>query len=157
MLKVGDKAPSFSLFDQDEKLHKLSDYRGDWLLIYFYPKDATPGCTVEAQTIRDEFPNFKKSKLKVLGVSKDSVASHKKFSEKQNLPFPILSDENIEMLKDYGVWQKKKFMGKEFMGIMRWSFLVDPKGKIVKIYENVKPKDHAREVLDDIKELKNAK
>lgn len=154
MLKVGDKAPSFSLQDQAGKIHKLSDYKGEWLLIYFYPKDATPGCTVEAQTIRDEFPSFKKSKLKVLGVSKDSVESHKKFSEKQNLPFPILSDESLEMLKVYGVWQKKKFMGKEFMGIARWSFLVDPKGRITKIYEKVKPKEHAHEVLEDLSKLK---
>lgn len=150
---LNKKAPNFSIPDQKGEIHKLSDYEGKWLLIYFYPRDNTPGCTKEACGIRDSFPEFAKLKASVLGISKDSVDSHKKFAKKFKLPFTLLSDENKEMLKAYGVWQKKKFMGREFMGIMRTSFLVNPHGKIVKVYENVKPTVHADEVLKDLKEL----
>ncbi|OHB17599.1 MAG: hypothetical protein A2734_01085 [Parcubacteria group bacterium RIFCSPHIGHO2_01_FULL_40_30] len=153
-LKTGQKAPDFELSDQGGKTHKLSDYRGQWVLLYFYPKDNTPGCVKEACSIRDSFPAFQKLKAKVLGVSADSVQSHKKFAEKYNLPFILLADDKKEVLKKYGVWGKKKFMGKEYYGTFRTSFLIDPKRKIAKIYENVKPEIHAQEVLDDLKSEK---
>jgi len=149
-LKIGQTAPEFALPDQEEKMHTLKDYRGQWVLLYFYPKDDTTGCTKEACAIRDEFPNFKKLKIKVLGVSADSVKSHKKFAEKYDLPFTLLADESREMIKKYGVWGKKKFMGCEYDGIFRNSFLINPEGKIAKIYEKVKPALHAEEVLRDL-------
>lgn len=152
-LKIGDKAPDFELPSQKGEMHSLKDAKGKWLLLYFYPRDNTPGCTKEACAIRDEFPKFGKLNAVVFGVSADSVKSHEKFAEKQNLPFTLLSDEGKKMLKAYGVWGKKKFMGREFMGINRMSFLIDPKGKIAKIYEKVKPAEHAEEVLMDLKEL----
>ena len=119
-------------------------------MVYFYPKDDTPGCTKEACAIRDDIPRFDKLKVKVLGISVDSVKSHKKFAEKYKLPFTLLSDEKKEVVKKYGVWQKKKFMGREYMGTLRTSFLIDPAGKIAKIYESVKPEVHAEEVLKDL-------
>ena len=146
-LKVGQKAPAFELPDQDGKTRKLLDYSGKWVLLYFYPKDDTPGCTIEACSIRDSFANFKKMKTIVLGVSADSVKSHKKFEKKYKLPFSILSDENKKVIKAYGIWGKKKFMGREYMGIKRTSFLISPEGKIAKIYEDVKAASHASEVL----------
>ncbi len=147
-LKIGDLAPDFELPDQNGKNHSLKYHRGQWILVYFYPKDDTPGCTKEACSIRDNFPHFKKSKIEVFGVSVDSVKSHEKFSEKYKLPFTLLADENKEVVKEYGVWGKKKFMGKEYEGTSRTSFLIDPKGKIAKIYEDVKPEIHAEEVLN---------
>ena len=150
-MRVGDQAPDFELSDQMGKVHKLSDYLGESILLYFYPKDDTPGCTKEACEIRDNFTDFKKLGLKILGVSADSVKSHNNFSEKYSLPFSILSDVNKEVIKEYGVWGKKKFMGKEYEGIKRTSFLVDAEGKIEKIYEEVKPAEHAKEVILDIK------
>ncbi|HJV32629.1 MAG TPA: thioredoxin-dependent thiol peroxidase [Patescibacteria group bacterium] len=152
-LKLGQKAPGFRLPDQDGKEHDLKDYAGTWVLLYFYPKDDTPGCTVEACTLRDNFPKFRKMKAVVLGVSADPVKKHAKFAEKYELPFTLLSDEKKEMLGDYGVWAKKKFMGREYMGILRNSYLIDPQGKIAKIYEGVKPAQHAEEVLQDLKTL----
>lgn len=153
MLKVGAKAPAFHLPDQKGQLHALKDYAGQWVLLYFYPKDDTPGCTVEACTLRDNFPKFKKLKAVVLGVSVDPVKKHAKFAEKYELPFTLLADEKKEVVEAYGVWGKKKFMGREYMGTKRWSFLIDPEGKIAKIYEDVKPANHAEEVLADLKEL----
>lgn len=152
-LKLGQKAPGFHLPDQAGKEHDLKDYAGKWVLLYFYPKDDTPGCTVEACTLRDNFPKFKKMKAVVLGVSADAVKKHAKFAEKYDLPFTLLSDEKKEMLGDYGVWAKKKFMGREYMGILRNSYLINPEGKIAKIYEKVKPQEHAEEVLADLKAL----
>lgn len=152
-LKISQKAPDFKLPDQDGKVHKLSDYKGQWVLLYFYPKDNTSGCTVEACGIRDNFPAFQKLKAKVFGVSADSVQSHKKFAEKYKLPFTLLADEDKKALNAYGVWAKKKMMGREYMGIVRTSFLIDPRGNIAKIYENVKPPVHAEEVLRDLKSL----
>jgi peroxiredoxin Q/BCP len=152
-LKPGDKAPAFSLPDQAGKVHKLSDVKGKWVLLYFYPKDDTPGCTTEACTLRDNFPAFKKLNAVVYGVSADSAKSHTKFIEKYELPFTLLSDEEKEVTKAYGVWGPKKFMGREFLGIRRWSFLIDPKGKIARVYDNVKPAVHAEEVLADIESL----
>ena len=122
-------------------------------MLYFYPKDDTPGCTEEACGIRDAFPKFGKLKAVALGVSGDSVKSHKKFAEKYGLPFTLLADEDKKVLKQYGVWAKKKMMGREYMGTLRTSFLIDPQGKIVKIYQNVKPDRHAEEVLADLNNL----
>lgn len=152
-LKVGDNAPDFELPDQDGKIHKLSDYQGQKILVYFYPKDNTPGCTIEACQIRDDFPKFNSIKAEVLGISTDSVESHKKFSQKHNLPFTLLADANKEVVKAYGVYKPKKFLGKEFLGTQRTSFLIDGDGKIAKIYEKVKPTLHAKEVLRDLANL----
>ncbi|MFZ2764097.1 MAG: thioredoxin-dependent thiol peroxidase, partial [Minisyncoccia bacterium] len=143
-------APEFKLPDQDGKEHKLSNYKGEWVLLYFYPKDDTPGCTKEACAIRDSFPDFKKLKIKVLGVCINSVKSHKKFADKYKLPFTILADEEKVVVGKYGVWAKKKFMGREYMGTPRTSFFINPDGKIAKIYEKVKPELHAEEVLGDV-------
>lgn len=146
-------APDFNLSDQENKKHQLKDYRGKWLLLYFYPKDNTPGCTTEACTIRDSWSSFAQLNAVVLGVSADSVSSHEKFANKFTLPFPILADENKEVIKEYGVLVEKTMFGKKFMGIKRSSFLIDPNGKIAKIYKTVKPAEHAAKVLEDIKNL----
>ncbi|MFO0703046.1 MAG: thioredoxin-dependent thiol peroxidase [Candidatus Andersenbacteria bacterium] len=151
--KVGTKAPDFSLPDQDGTTRKLSDYRGKWVLLYFYPKDDTPGCTTEACSLRDNLPKFGKSKAVVLGVSVDSVARHKKFVDKYKLPFTLLADEDKMVVNQYNVWQLKKFMGREYMGTLRTSFLIDPKGVIKKVYEKVKPPVHAAQVLQDLEEM----
>lgn len=153
ILKLKSKAPDFELLDQDGKSHKLSDYKGNFVLIYFYPKDDTPGCTKEACMLRDDFPSFKKIKAKILGISADSVKSHKKFAEKYNLPFTLLSDEKREVLKKYGVIKEKSMFGKTFLGIQRMSYLIDKEGNVAKVYENVKPAVHAEEVLEDLKEF----
>jgi peroxiredoxin Q/BCP len=150
---VGHMAPDFSLPDQDGTVRALSSYRGSWVLLYFYPKDDTPGCTKEACAIRDSFPNFGALEAVVLGVSTDSVESHKRFAMKHHLPFNLLSDEKKEVVKTYDVWAPKTFMGKEFLGTLRTSFLIDPLGRIAKIYEGVKPETHADEVLADLKQL----
>ena len=153
-LKVKQQAPEFNLADQAGREHKLVDYLGKWVLLYFYPKDDTGGCAKQACGIRDDFPNFKKLKLTVLGVSIDSVKSHAKFADKYDLPFTLLADEEKKVVKKYGVWGKKKFMGKVYMGTFRTSFLINPKGLIAKIYEKVDPATHAETVLADMKELK---
>lgn len=150
MLATGQTAPDFTLPDQDGVEHSLRDYREQWVLIYFYPKDDTPGCTKEACALRDEFPTFGKLKAQIFGVSADTVASHKKFATKYRLPFTLLADPEKGMLKAYGVWGKKKFMGREYEGISRSSYLVNPEGKIEKVYEKVNPLTHADEVLKDL-------
>lgn len=152
-LAIGDKAPAISAADQDGVVRTLSDFKGKTVLLYFYPKDDTPGCTKEACTIRDSWGDFKKAGIVVLGVSVDSVAKHRKFADKYDLPFTLLADEKKEIVKAYGVWGPKKFMGREFLGVKRWSFLIAPDGTIAKIYENVKPAEHAAEVLADAKAL----
>lgn len=154
MLKENDLAPDFTLPDQDGQPHTLSKYRGQWVLLYFYPKDDTPGCTKEACSIRDDFPDFGKLNAVVLGVSVDPVQSHKKFSEKYRLPFTLLADPGKEVVNLYGVWGKKKFMGMGHEGTLRTSFLISPDGKIAKIYEGVKPEKHAQEVLEDLRRMK---
>ncbi|OGY43675.1 MAG: hypothetical protein A2729_03205 [Candidatus Buchananbacteria bacterium RIFCSPHIGHO2_01_FULL_39_14] len=156
MLKVGQKASVFNLPDQNGKTHQLKDYKNQWVLIYFYPKDDTPGCTKEACGIRDAWAEFEKNKIIVLGVSKDNILSHQKFIQKYHLPFTLLANETKSVLKKYGVWQKKNFMGREYLGTVRTSFLIDPKGKIAKIYKSVKPEIHAQEVLADLKQMKKA-
>lgn len=151
MIKTGNKAPEFKLADQNGEVHTLKQYLGKKVLLYFYPKDDTPGCTTEACNFRDGYKDFEKLGLVILGVSADSVKSHKKFAEKFDLPFPILSDEEKVVCEAYGVWGKKKFMGREYMGISRTSFLIDEQGKIEKVYEDVKAKEHAGEVKEDMK------
>ncbi len=163
MLKVGDVSPNFTLLDQNNKSHSLSDYYDNWLLLYFYPKDNTEGCIKEACALRDDFYGFsarsgspsgrKKFPIEIVGVSVDSVLSHKKFAEQYKLPFTLLADEKKEVVKLYGVWGKKKFMGREYNGIFRTSFLINPKGLIEKIYQNVKPAEHSSEVLGYLKGL----
>ena len=152
-LEIGKQAPAFKLKDQTEKDHKLSDYLGKWILIYFYPRDNTPGCTKEACTLRDNYSEFKKIKAVVLGISGDSVESHKGFAAEHELPFILLSDEKKKVLDLYNVWKEKSMFGKTFMGIKRMSYLIDPKGKIAKIYKSVKPAEHAKQVLRDLKDL----
>ncbi len=148
------KAENFTLPDQDGKIHSLSQYKGKWIVLYFYPKDDTPGCTKEACNFRDSIGELKNLGVVILGVSKDSVSSHKKFSEKYHLNFPILSDENKQVIKLYNAWGKKKFLGKEFEGILRKTYLIDPDGQIRKVYENVNPSIHAGEILKDLQALK---
>ncbi|KND47157.1 MAG: peroxiredoxin Q/BCP [Parcubacteria bacterium C7867-004] len=150
MPQVGDIAPDFTLPDQDGGMHALSSYRGKNILLYFYPKDDTPGCTKEACAIRDAEPDFSKLNAVVLGVSADSVKSHKKFSEKYGLAFTLLADEGKEVVNLYGVWGRKKMMGREYDGVFRTSFLIGPDGRIKRVYEKVKPELHAADVLADL-------
>jgi peroxiredoxin Q/BCP len=156
MLKVkeGEPAPDFELPDQTGERHSLTHHRGEWILLYFYPKDDTPGCTKEACGIRDAYADFKENKIEVFGVSVDSVESHGKFAEKYHLPFTLLSDADKKAVNEYGVYGKKKFMGREYQGTLRTSFLIDPEGRIAKIYEDVKPEAHAEEILRDFRALK---
>lgn len=154
MLEAGTKAPEFSIPDQNGQIHNLKDYLGKWLILYFYPKDLTPGCTTEACNFQESLPDFKESGALILGVSKDSVKQHKKFAEKHHLTFPLLSDENSDVCERYGVWQKKSMYGKEYMGINRSTFLINPQGKIAKVYPKVDVKLHQAEVLNDLKVLK---
>ena len=150
MLKQNSPAPPFSLPDQNGKMQSLTDYSGKKVLLYFYPKDDTPGCTTEACNFRDRLNELKDHGVQVLGVSKDSVDSHKKFAEKFDLNFPLLSDENGTLVKAYGVWKEKSMYGKTYMGISRESFLIDEEGNLVKHYEKVKPEEHVEEVLRDV-------
>jgi peroxiredoxin Q/BCP len=147
-------APGFTLRDQNGQSHTLSDYKGKWVLLYFYPKDDTTGCTKEACGIRDNFAGFNKLDAVVLGVSPDSVKSHAKFADKYQLPFTLLADEDKQVIERYGVWGPKTFLGKTYEGVLRTSFLIDPQGKIAKVYEKVKPDQHAEEVLEDLKQLR---
>lgn len=146
-------APAFTLPDQNGTLHTLQDYRGKWVVVYFYPRDNTPGCTTEACSFRDNMESLTTAGVVVFGISKDSVRSHKKFADQFALPFYLLSDESKETIKAYGAWGKKKFMGREFDGILRNTYLIDPKGEIRKTYERVDPKTHVDTILKDLKEL----
>jgi peroxiredoxin Q/BCP len=152
-LEQGDPAPDFTLLDQNGAPHTLSHYRGRWVLVYFYPRDDTPGCTKEACGIRDNFSEFKRLNAEVLGISADTVVSHGAFAEKYSLPFTLLADDGKEVVELYGVWGEKTSFGKTYFGIRRTSFLVDPDGKIAKAYKNVKPAGHAMEVVEDIQAL----
>lgn len=151
MLEEGKKAPEFKLKNENGDIVSLSDFKGKKVVLYFYPKDDTPGCTKEACSFRDEFPKFGKLDAVVLGVSADSVESHKKFIKKYNLPFSLLSDEKKETLEKYDVWKEKSMFGKKYMGIVRTTFVIDEKGIIKKIFENVKVADHEKEVLNALK------
>lgn len=153
-ISVGAKAPEFALPDQDGKIRSLADCSGDWVLLYFYPKDDTPGCTTEACSIRDRFADFRKAKVTVFGVSVDSAKSHAKFATKYKLPFTLLSDADKTLVNSYGVWAKKKFMGREYMGTLRHSFLIGPDGRIAKVYDAVKPAMHAAEIIADVAAFK---
>ena len=147
MLKEGTAAPNFTAKNANGETVKLKDLRGRKVVLYFYPKDDTPGCTKEACSFRDEFSDFKKGGIEVLGVSPDREASHQKFAAKYKLPFTLLADPDHSIADTYGVWGEKKFMGRTYMGVKRMTFLIDEKGKIKKVFEKVKPEQHAREVL----------
>jgi peroxiredoxin Q/BCP len=146
-LKVGDKSPDFSAATQDGQIVSLADLRGKNVILYFYPKDDTPGCTKEACGFRDAFKDFEKKGAVVLGVSTDSVKSHGKFATKFKLPFPLLADEDQKIVQAYGVWGEKMFMGRKYMGTHRVTFLIGPDGVLKKIWPSVKPEEHAAEVL----------
>ena len=152
-MKVNSKAPIFKLPSTSKKDYSLKDSIVKYVIIYFYPKDDTPGCTIETNDFNKLLPKFKKLNCEVLGVSKDSLKSHEKFREKYKIKFNLLADEEIKVLKKYKVWGKKKFMGREFMGIIRTTYLIDKKGKILKVWDNVKVKDHAKEVLETLQSI----
>ena len=147
------KASNFTLPSTNKKSFTLSETLGKYVVLYFYPKDDTPGCTIETNDFNKLYSKFKKLDCEVYGVSKDSIKSHDKFREKYKIKFDLLSDEEIKVLKKYKVWGKKKFMGREFMGVIRSTFLIDKKGKTIKIWNNVKVKDHAKEVLETLQSI----
>jgi len=149
MITEGGPVPKFELEDSDGNKVKSTDFKGKKHVIYFYPKDFTPGCTTEADEFSRDYKKFKKSGVDVLGISPDDVDSHKKFCKKMGIPYTLLADTNKEVSKKFGVWGKKKFMGREYMGIVRSTFLVNEKGKIFKVYPKVKAAGHAKQVLDD--------
>jgi peroxiredoxin Q/BCP len=148
MRKEGTIAPNFAANDANGETVRLKELRGEKVVLYFYPKDDTPGCTKEACSFRDAFTDFKKRGIRVLGVSEDSEASHKKFTAKYKLPFTLLADPDHAIADAYGVYGEKKFMGRTYLGVKRMTFLIDEKGKIKKVFEKVKPEEHAREVLE---------
>ena len=147
------KASNFSLPSTNKKKFILKNNLGNYVVLYFYPKDDTPGCTLETNDFNKLLPKFRKLNCEVYGVSKDSLKSHYKFRDKYKIKFDLLSDEELNVLKKYNVWQKKKFMGREFMGIVRTTYLLNKKGEIVKTWNNVKVKDHAKEVLETLKSI----
>ena len=153
MIKENIKAPDFSLPSTNGEKQKLKDLLGKYVVIYFYPKDDTPGCTIETNDFNKLLSKFKKLNCEIFGISKDNIKNHDKFREKFKIKFDLLSDEELKVLKKYKVWGKKKFMGKEFMGIIRSTILIDKKGKIIKVWDNVKVKDHAKKVLETLKSL----
>jgi thioredoxin-dependent peroxiredoxin len=151
MLTVGDKAPVFSGIDDSGKTISLKDFKGKKFVLYFYPKDNTSGCTVEACDFRDNFSSFKKAGIPVIGVSPDTEKSHKGFKEKYELPFPLLADTDKTICKAYGVWQEKSMYGRKYMGVVRSTFVIDEKGKIAAVYSKVKVPGHVKEVLEAAK------
>lgn len=146
-LKEGSKAPDFSLKDQDGKTHKLSGYKGKKVVLYFYPKDNTPGCTIEACEFRNDEALYRKKGAVILGVSVDDERSHRKFADKYKLQFTLLADPEKEVVERYGVWGEKSFMGHKYLGTSRETFLIDEKGKIMKHFDEVKVKNHSKEIL----------
>lgn len=150
MLEIGTKAPDFTLPDQNGNMHSLSEYRGKKVILYFYPKDNTAGCTKQACGFAERYPQFTEKGAVVLGISKDSVASHKKFEEKYGLPFTILSDPELVAIQAYDVWQEKKNYGKTYMGVVRTTYLIDENGKIVKAFEKVKAADNPEQMLGEL-------
>ena len=152
-MKLNTKAPNFVLPSTTNKKYSLKDSIGKYLVLYFYPKDDTPGCTIETNEFNKLLFKFKKLECEVYGISKDSLKSHEKFRGKYKIKFDLLADEELKVLKKYKVWQKKKFMGREFMGVVRTTYLIDKKGKILKVWVNVKAKDHAKEVLETLKSI----
>jgi peroxiredoxin Q/BCP len=152
-ISSGIQAPDFSLLDEGNADRRLSDFRGRPVVLYFYPKDDTPGCTTEACNFRDDYSAYVNADLVVLGVSPDSPKSHAKFKEKYSLPFPLLADDGHKVCDEYGVWGPKKFMGRGYEGVMRTTFLIDSNGRIAKVFENVRPAEHSIEVLEAAKML----
>ena len=150
MLSIGTKAPAFTLLDQDGVTRSLNDYLGKKIILYFYPKDNTAGCTSQACSFRDLYPQFKEKDAIVIGISKDSVRSHKNFQEKHQLPFTLLSDPECEVIQAYDVWKEKKMYGRTYMGIVRSTYLIDEKGMIVKAFEKVKAKTNAKDMLGEL-------
>ncbi|WP_457679071.1 thioredoxin-dependent thiol peroxidase [Thermovibrio sp.] len=153
-VEVGKEAPLFCLPDEEGKEVCLKDFRGKWVVLYFYPKDNTPGCTKEALGFSELLPKFEKLNATVIGISPDSVESHRKFKEKKRLKVKLLSDENKEVVNAYGVWQKKKNFGREYFGVVRTTYLIDPEGKVAYLWKRVKVKGHPEAVLEKLKELK---
>ncbi|MGV3640894.1 MAG: thioredoxin-dependent thiol peroxidase [Adhaeribacter sp.] len=145
-LNIGDQAPDFAIPDQDGLVHKLSDYAGRKLVIYFYPKDNTPGCTAQACNLRDNYYELRQKGYEVIGVSVDSEKSHLKFIQKFELPFTLLADTDKKMVEDYGVWQEKSMYGRKYMGVMRYTFVIDEQGRIQDIITQVNTKDHASQI-----------
>lgn len=150
MLELQAKAPDFTLSDKDGKQVSLSDFLGKKVILYFYPKDNTPGCTRQACAFAEAYEEFRQKNIEVIGVSKDSVASHVKFAEKYNLPFVLLSDPELQAIRAYGVWQEKRLYGKVSMGVVRTTFMIDEEGKIEKIMPKVKPDTNAAEILAEL-------
>ena len=150
MLEIGTKAPDFTLLDQNGNMHSLSEYKGKKVILYFYPKDNTAGCTKQACGFAERYPQFTEKGAVVLGISKDSVASHKKFEEKYGLPFTILADPELVAIQAYDVWQEKKNYGKTYMGVVRTTYLIDEKGKIVKAFDKVKAADNPEQMLGEL-------
>ncbi|MGH9383819.1 MAG: thioredoxin-dependent thiol peroxidase [Vicinamibacterales bacterium] len=153
LIDPGKKAPAFSLEDQHGKTHSLSDYAGQPLVIYFYPKDDTPGCTKESCDFRDNLPKFRKSKATVLGVSVLDTKSKAKFASKHNLTFPLLADEDHDVIDKYGAWQEKSMYGKKYMGVARTTYLIGPDGKVARRWDGVKVEGHAEDVLAAVNSL----
>lgn len=150
VLSKGTKAPDFNLTDSEGNQHRLSDYEGETIVVYFYPKDDTPGCTKEACSFRDAYADFKEAGVEVIGISPDTEKSHKKFANKYDLPFTLLSDPDHQVSDAYGVWGLKKYMGREYEGIYRTTFIIGSDGEIKRVFENVKPSDHSQEVLEEV-------
>ncbi|MBO7169873.1 MAG: thioredoxin-dependent thiol peroxidase [Clostridia bacterium] len=148
MVKVGEKAPNFSLKDKNGNTVRLSDFLGKKVVLYFYPKDNTPGCTRQACAFAGAYGEFQKRKVEVIGISRDSVASHEKFAEKHGLPFVLLSDPNLEAIEPYGVWQEKKQCGRVTLGVVRTTFIIDEEGVVTEVMPKVKPDTNAAEILE---------
>jgi peroxiredoxin Q/BCP len=146
-ISAGQPAPDFTLKDENGTEHSLSDYMGQPVVLYFYPKDDTPGCTKEACAFRDDYSAYENSGVTILGVSPDTPESHQKFKKKYDLPFTLLADNDHQVSDRYGVWGPKKFMGREYEGVQRTTFLIDPQGQITRVFENVKPAQHSQEIL----------
>ncbi len=150
-MKVGESAPEFTASDRERKNISLQDFNHQWLVLYFYPKDNTPGCTTEAIEFTDKLSQFQALNAQIIGISPDSIIAHGKFIDKYNLQISLLSDPEHQIAESYGVWQLKKFMGKEYMGIVRSTFLINPAGKIARIWSNVRVKNHVDTVLNQLK------
>ncbi|WP_456397063.1 thioredoxin-dependent thiol peroxidase [Desulfurobacterium sp.] len=153
MVDVGKSAPDFCLKNEEGKEVHLKDFKGKWLILYFYPKDNTPGCTKEAEEFTEKLSEFKKLNAEIAGISPDSVESHKKFKEKRNLKVILLSDPEHKVIESYGAWKLKKRFGKEYYGVVRTTYLIDPEGKVAHVWKNVRVKGHVDKVLEKLKEL----
>jgi peroxiredoxin Q/BCP len=154
MPEAGTAAPAFSLADHEGTIRSLSDFRGSWTVVYFYPKDDTPGCTTEACAFRDAYDELKEQGIVVLGISPDSVESHAAFAAKHRLPFTLLADPAKNVIQSYGAWGERSMYGKKYMGVIRSSVLVDPDGNVAKTYPKASPKEHAEEILADVRALR---